>query len=180
MGAKPVWLLDIDGVLNATATNIPSTWPGSSWHRVHIDGFQITWSDKVVDFLKHVDAEGLAEIRWHTTWQERALDVGEAMGLPEFPVQEAPEWPPTGEKVADWIRAARPSWWKYGAAEQVLTVEKRPLLWTDDDIWSSLNAIRRQMLKKLGSVKMISPECIWGLQPGHLRDISRWLQQKNR
>jgi hypothetical protein len=178
----PVWLLDIDGVINATSSKIQThIWPESEWTRQHVDGFQITAARRVLDFIRAVHAEGLADIRWHTTWQDRALDVGAAFGLPEFEVQDCPEWPPTSELVAFWMKEGWPKWWKYKAAERILTEEKRPLLWTDDDIFSELNAVRRQELKshKLG-VCLVTPFSMNGLDSSNLRVIEKWLKSKNR
>lgn len=178
---KVIVLLDVDGVLNATATKIPTQiWPNSQWTRVHVDGFQLTVARPVVDFLNRINRDGLAEIRWHTTWQDRAPHVGEVFGLDDFEVQDCPEWPPTGVKVGKWLADGAPSWWKYHTVVRVLREEKRPVLWIDDDIFTDLKAPYRQELKGVGSIKMVVPETIWGLQPGHLREIDRWLNLKNR
>lgn len=177
----PVLLLDIDGVLNATATKVPDwTWPPNTWTRQHIDGFQITSSSRVVDFLTEVHESGLAEIRWHTTWQDRALDVGERLGLPAFPVQECTEWPPTSELVAFWIREGWPRWWKYKAAERILAEEKRRLIWVDDDILDELKAPQRQVLKRLGKILLVCPVSHTGLDAGDLRRIGDQLKKWNR
>lgn len=178
---KPVLLLDIDGVLNATATKVPDwIWPAHTWTRQHIDGFQITSSSRVVDFLTQVHDDGLAEIRWHTTWQDRALHVGEQLGLPEFAVQECPEWPPTSELVAFWFRENWPTWWKYKAAERVLTEEKRKLVWVDDDLFENLSAPRRQAMKSLGKVLLVNPIRQTGLDAGGLKRISGQLTKWTR
>lgn len=177
----PVLLLDIDGVLNATATKVPDwIWPAHTWTRQHIDGFQITSSSRVVDFLTGVHEMGKAEIRWHTTWQDRALHVGERLGLPEFPVQECPEWPPTPMKVAHWFREGRPGWWKYHAAERILTEEDRRLVWVDDDLFGNLSAPLRQELKALGTVLLVNPMTHTGLDAGDLKRISEQLTKWNR
>ena len=177
----PVWLLDIDGVINATATKVPDwIWPPHTWTRQHIDGFQITSSSRVMEYLTEVHEQGLAEIRWHTTWQDRALHVGEVLGLPIFEVEEAPEFPPTSELVAKWMRDGLPRWWKYPAAVRVLTLEKRRLVWTDDEIFDELNAVRRQEIAALGKTLLVCPIRQTGLDAGDLRRIRTQLKTWNR
>jgi hypothetical protein len=74
----------------------------------------------VVNFLTGVHEEGRAEIRWHTTWQHDAQNLADLVGLPKFPVADAPEAPrdgvPNGELTAARMRDGLPAWWKYGAA----------------------------------------------------------------
>ncbi len=177
---KPIWLLDIDGVLNATSMKLPThIYPTAAWTRQHVDGFQITAAKPVLDLLCKVHEEGLAEIRWHTTWQDRAPDVGAAFGLPEFDVQWTDEWPDSGEKAAQRIMAGYPNWWKHPAVYR-LVASGRKVLWTDDDIFGSLPAVHRQNLKKIGKVRMVSPTSLYGLQPGELRLISKFLKEWNR
>lgn len=177
---KPVILLDIDGVINATSMKIPThIYPATSWIRVHVDGFQITAARPVVDFLNRINREDLAEIRWHTTWQDRAPDVAEALGLDDFLVQPTDEWPDSSARTAERILAGFPRWWKYPAAYFLLK-EGRKVVWIDDDIWSELPAVYRQGLKKHGIIRMVSPERIWGLQPGHMREIERHLKGWSR
>ena len=77
----PVWLLDIDGVLNAAAKKPDrNVWPAADWieGRAHEAGgaaWRILAARPVVDFIRGVHEEGRAEIRWHTTWQHDAAAV---------------------------------------------------------------------------------------------------------
>ena len=50
----------------------------------------------VVDFLIGVHEQDRAEIRWHTTWQHDAQNLANLVGLPTFPIAEAPEAPVSG------------------------------------------------------------------------------------
>jgi hypothetical protein len=132
----PVWLLDVDGVLNA-ATKKPdrNVWPLDDWAEgcAH-DGrrqWPILFARPVAAFIREVHEQGRAEIRWHTTWQQDAAVVGKLMHLPDFPVAEAPEW--HAFLAADRVKLHDDEWWKIGAAVRVVEEEKRPLLWTDDD-----------------------------------------------
>jgi hypothetical protein len=177
---KPLWLLDVDGVINATSMCVAShIYPLASWQRLHVDGFQITAAKPVLDLLHMVHDDGLAEIRWHTTWQDRAWDVGEALGLPEFPVQYTDEWPDSSEKAARRMMVGLPRWWKVRAVYDLLG-EGHRVLWTDDDIFPELPAVHRQKLKTLGKVRMLSPVSLYGIQPGEIRMIKRFLKELNR
>lgn len=180
----PVMLLDIDGVLNAI-TKKPNTniWPAASWQtgRAVADDFSwpIMWSVEVIKFLTAVHDDGLAEIRWHTTWQHEAQTLADLVGLPTFPVADAPEAPrddlPNGELIAARIRDGLPAWWKYGAARRVVIDERRPLVWVDDDITYELTRQARDTLAALGPVRFISPDYRTGLTPRHLREINEFL-----
>lgn len=116
---KPVWLLDIDGVVNAVAHL-------DGMVNTKVMGFPINYSPKVIEFIKAVHADERAEIRWHTTWQESARSkFAPAVGLPDFPVADnGPRHDGAGGR----------GWWKDRAAHDVVFVEGRPLLWTDDDL----------------------------------------------
>ncbi|MBF9129495.1 hypothetical protein I0C86_11020 [Plantactinospora sp. S1510] len=100
----PVWLLDIDGVLNAvTKTPDPNVWPLDQWSRGEASDGETEWpilfARPVADFIRQVHEEGRAEIRWHTTWQQEAGAVGKLLDLPTFPVQPSPEWAVPGGVV---------------------------------------------------------------------------------
>jgi len=125
----PVWLLDVDGVINAFPTiRQPGSWRRNQWTRFKVRGFHIQAARPVLDFIRKVHEEGLAEIRWHTTWQEKALDLGDVLGLPTFHIAAAPEFDDRPDNVPH-----LGYWWKAAAAYRVVDVEKRRLLWTDDD-----------------------------------------------
>lgn len=169
---KPVWLLDIDGVVNA-ATKKPdrNVWPLKNWLATNVEGMPILASRNVLGFLREVHATGRAEIWWHTTWQESAQHLADALDLPTWPVRPAPEF-------ADFNSAAgRSGWWKLPAAERVVQIEKRPLIWTDDDITWSIGG-RYDVdanLRAHAPALLVSPNERTGLTPKHLRQIGDFL-----
>jgi|SRR5690242_3889824 len=173
----PVWLLDVDGVVNACTRNPDrSVWPADAWVRTEAKGVGHRWpilvAQPVVDFIRRIHEEGRAEIRWHTTWQHDAQNLAKVLGLPEFPVQDAPEY-------SAWfgVRDRRDDWWKLPAAERVVGVEGRALVWTDDDLRFPTPAEGRAIdaLRQAGRVLMISPNDRTGLTPKHLRQIDEFL-----
>src|SRR5690348_1664445 len=90
---RPLWLLDIDGVVNALARGpLPRIWPEHEWvQRLVITDIPdrgvmtlpILAARPVLDFIADVHASGRAEIRWHSTWRTAAISsFAPALGLP--------------------------------------------------------------------------------------------------
>lgn len=180
---KPVWLLDVDGVLNA-ATKKPdrNVWPAEDWvqgrARDDTRSWPILYARPVAAFIREVHESGRAEIRWHTTWQEWARAIEELLDLPSFPVQEAPEW----EVFLDGGRTKphNDEWWKIGAALRVVEEEKRPLLWTDDDadsFWNLPAAVRTRITSAQPTL-IVAPAPETGLCKRHLRQIDAFLTDR--
>ncbi len=171
----PVWLLDIDGVVNAASRSLPThAWPRDVWRQIEAEDAEgLSWPIKaaqpVVDFIRDVHHRGRAEIRWHTTWQRDAVDLGRRLGLPEFGVAAAPEFAEL-DKYLD-----RGRWWKLPAARRVLADEGRALLWTDDDADTDLRGEERAQLARLGRLLIVCPDRRTGLCKRHLRRIDAFL-----
>lgn len=136
----PVLLLDIDGVVNALSKKIPSgIWPHGSWITgkatdTELRELPMLIARPVVEFINELHSSGAAEVRWHTTWQSAAQNVAELAGFGTFEVAEAPEFENYRDFQKQAIIAHRPTWWKLPAAERVVQVEKRDLIWIDDDL----------------------------------------------
>lgn len=177
MSELPVWLLDIDGVVNAIGKGDPSVWPKAQWRQGRAEAtgqeWPITWAVPVVDFIRDAHESGRVEIRWHTTWQHEACNFAELVGLPVFAVADAPEFE---EQAAHAIAAGTPKWWKLPAAERVVREEQRPLIWTDDDItWSLARYDADARLRTHAPALLISPDQHTGLTPKRLRMIGDFL-----
>jgi hypothetical protein len=132
--ARPVWLLDIDGVVNALARGpVAGSWPADQWvqHVVTADipgsgrmVLPIYAAQPVLDFVSRVVASGACDVYWHSTWRTAAAsDLAPVLGLPPIPISIAPEWTKRPERI----------WWKLPAAHRVVQSGRR-LVWTDDDI----------------------------------------------
>jgi hypothetical protein len=172
--ARPLWLLDIDGVVNALSyAPVAAIWPRSQWLQrtitTPVEGrgiltLPILAAQAVLDFVTRVHEQGLAEIRWHSTWRDSAVTAfAPVMGLPtSIPISVAPEW------------SQRPHerWWKLGAAERALA-EGRRLVWTDDDIPVYLG--ERSAVSPDGRSLLIGPEPAFGLTAPHLAQIEAFL-----
>lgn len=181
----PVLLLDINGVLNAQSKQVPThVWAKEHWNQTKIKGldgveYPFKWATPVVEWLTGLHTSGRVEIRWHTTWQDEALAVGEVLGLPEFPVQYCDEWEQLRTNgsalAADLIRAGMPPWWKYPAAERVAAEEKRKLIWIDDDIDYEIPRRTRSVFKSVHTVELVSPAQGTGIITKHIAQVENTL-----
>jgi hypothetical protein len=167
---EPVWLLDIDGVVNAYGgrAKLPThAWPEADWIVAKANGFHIWAARPVLEFIRETHESGAAEIRWHTTWQHDAQLLADALELPTFRVQPAPEFHSYTQRAV--------GWWKLPAAERVLMEEERRLVWTDDDATWSLHGGKEAALRQLGDVLVVAPSEQTGLCKSHLRLIREFL-----
>lgn len=189
--SRPVLLLDIDGVVNVIQRSVDHrppyhVWSPDQWNRYTAVVFEshpneqrwpILVSQMVVDFLTALSAD--VDIRWHTFWQQEALRFGKLVGLPEFPVQDCPEWDENHGRVkARQMMNHRPGWWKYMAAERVVTEEKRPLIWLDDDLFEEVVLVYRNRLKAMGQpVLLVCPDLYAGLTRGQVHKVLKFVEE---
>ena len=172
----PVWLLDIDGVINAFPTiRQPGSWRRNQRMRVKVRRFTVEVARPVLDFIHKVHEEGLAEIRWHTTWQHDAPNLGEILGLPNFAVQDSPEFRYRRNNTPIWLGADVLDWWKLPAAERVLLDEGRPLLWTDDDAADLSDYTCGQLASYGPPLLIVAPDPVTGMVQADLDNIWNFL-----
>lgn len=171
----PVWLLDIDGVVNALARGqIFDSFPQDDWaqHVVEADipnmgtmVLPILVARPVLDFVAEVQQSGRAEVRWHSTWRTAAMtDLGPTLGLPPIPISIAPEW-----------TERPPGWWKLPAARRVRKSGRR-LIWTDDDLASYQEETAD--LAADPDALLISPDPQLGLTQRDLDQITEFLNTR--
>jgi hypothetical protein len=167
LDVRPVWLLDVDGVLNATrpgwgaAPRKSKVWSSSSSFE-----FTIRWAPALLDRIHNIHRGGLAEIRWCTTWCCDADALELLWHLPEL-----------GRAFTEPINGYAASVAKLAAARQVLA-DGRRLVWTDDaevptsgDLFGDVAADGRALL--------IAPDERYGLQPRDLDAIEAFLKESN-
>jgi len=150
---RPLWLLDVDGVLNAV-TRYPdeAVWPRWRNGVAHTDGgrntWPIRWSPDVIDRLLGWRATGAVDVAWLTTWGEDAnVDLAPLLGLPTLPVAGSP--PGRVARAGDAAGAVAHAevagadaadpltgrWWKFDVVRTLVRTDpRRPLVWTDDDL----------------------------------------------
>lgn len=160
--AGPVWLLDVDGVLNA----IRPGW-GEAPHqgRVFADGigWKFRWSPSLLAFVRSVASQREAEIRWATTWVPWARDLEATFRLPVLP-----------EAFGADEKTSFPSA-KLTAALRVVEVEQRPLVWTDDDAIPGFGLFRDRLMNAGVPVLLVAPQPNRGLQPEDVDAIRAFL-----
>jgi len=160
-----VWLLDVDGVLNAADPG----WDGEPRQGRAVAygvSYRVRWAPDLVGRIRQVHRSGTVEIRWATTWVDEIGEIERLLGLPRFPLAFS------GLGTAPAVAAPGVKW---RAALDVVEVERRPLVWTDDAIPS----LGRQ-LRRLGAgglpVMLVAPDPFTGLQPEHLDAIEAFLR----
>jgi hypothetical protein len=189
----PLWLLDVDGVLNAvTAKPDRSVW--RDWERGTATADGVSWpirfSPSVTRAVARVHDERLAEVRWLTTWGRHANgELRRLLRLPAFEVagEEARRDRPRpigpadpvdpGEAAshgelagADAVDALTGRWWKFDVVRRVhLDEPGRRIIWTDDDL-DGEHEVRRWMRQHTDCL-LLSPRTHVGLTAKMLRTI---------
>lgn len=166
MSKPPIWLLDIDGVINA---NRPG-WSAPP-RRVWCAGFTIRWAPALIARLREFHRMGSHEIRWASTWcgyPEQLDELARHLGL-RF----------------DRAFTDRPAskTWAEMKAEAAVTVlaEGRRLIWTDDDEALVAPAFYPEIAtaEREGRALLIAPRSNRGLQPSHLDEIAAFALDPN-
>jgi hypothetical protein len=158
MTTNTVWLLDIDGVINA---NKPG-W-GAAPRKVSCAGFTIRWAPALVVRIRQLHRAGWVDIRWSSTW------CGYPTQLDELSTRLGVDFP-----SAFGDRPPSKTWadLKVEAAIDVLSSGRR-LVWTDDDEVSAGRCLFPQIAEAEadGRALLIAPQSNRGLQPGDLDAI---------
>lgn len=161
----PVWLLDVDGVVNARRP----AWdqPFAQGH-AFVDGvtYRLQWAPALTRYIKSVHKRRAVEVRWATTWVDHVHQVERLLRLPAFhtafrglgasPAVAAPER-------------------KLAAALYVVEVERRPLIWTDDDAIPIAGEPRRRLEDAGVPMLLLAPDPFEGLSPEDLDRIDAFL-----
>lgn len=162
----PVWLLDVDGVLNASR-------PG--WGEVpdrgdaFVDGsrYSLRWAPSLTRRISAMALGGAVEVRWATTWVDHITQIERLLRLPKIETAFQGLNAPVDEAVARKVRAAL----------DVVEVERRPLIWTDDDAIPDHGELLDRLLNGGVPVLLLSPGSRHGLQPEDLAAIDDFVAQ---
>lgn len=151
----PVWLLDVDGVLNAARAGWGG--PGRA-QRVHVDGLQLRlrWEPKLIDRIRRLHTDQTIEVRWCTTWCPFTSVLEHLWHLPRL--------------GRAWDTMPADTWdAKVDAALGVLAAGRR-LIWTDDDL-DPADLPPELVDPDPGRALLIRPSASRGLRPEHLDEI---------
>ncbi|WP_435204296.1 hypothetical protein [Micromonospora sp. bgisy143] len=162
---RPVWLLDVDGVINA---NRPG-WGGPPrksqvWSDTDQVSYVVRWAPALIDRIRSLRASGIMDIRWCTTWCLDARRLEYLWHLPPLPRAITADPMPRG-----------PACWplKLAAARAVLA-QGRKLVWTDDEALPPPGPPRDQLTAG-GQALLIAPNSNHGLQPDDLDRIESFV-----
>jgi hypothetical protein len=162
----PVWLLDVDGVVNARRP----AWdqPFAQGH-AFVDGvtYRLQWAPALTRYIKAVHKRHAAEVRWATTWVDHVHQVERLLRLPAF--RTAFHGLGTSPAVAAPER-------KLAAALHVVEVERRPLIWTDDDAIPVSGPQLHRLEYAEVPVLLLAPDSYEGLGPDDLDQIDAFLE----
>ncbi|GGN38756.1 hypothetical protein FHR83_006864 [Actinoplanes campanulatus] len=159
----PVWLLDVDGVVNAFRGG---WYAGPRVVQVYSEAdaydYRIRYEPRLVAAIRRVHEDGLAEVTWCSTWCSDAAALEDGLGLPRLPRA-------FGEPVPGDAACAA----KLAAARRVIASGRR-LVWTDD-VEVAHHAGESAPWEADGRALLIGPNATRGLRPAHLRRIREFL-----
>lgn len=154
----PVWLLDVDGVVNVPRPGWGGA-PRSGTAYADGYGYQMRWAPALVDRIRHLHSSGLVEVRWCTTWCAYADQLERLWQLPRL-----------GRAFTDPLNGRKAVEAKQAAARQVVS-DGRRLVWTDDSAVPLPGMRLHDELTAGGGVLLIRPSSRYGLRPGDLDAI---------
>ncbi|MCM0677649.1 hypothetical protein NCC78_23600 [Micromonospora phytophila] len=166
----PVWLLDVDGVINA---NRPG-WGGPPrksqvWSDTDRVPYVVRWAPALIDRIRLLHESGMVDVRWCTTWCPDAHRLEYLWRLP--PLARAISADPMPRGPACWPL-------KLAAARAALA-EGRRLVWTDDDALPAPGRLRDELTAS-GQALLIAPKSNRGLQPEDLDRIESFIGELQR
>jgi hypothetical protein len=160
--SKPVWLLDVDGVLNASRPGWGAA-PRSGWAYSAGERWRIRWAPALVSRIRTLHRSGRVEIRWCTTWCHDADQIERLLNLPPF-----------DRAWGGQLFGAEASDAKLAAARTVVDTG-RPLIWTDDAEVPEEGPLVEE-LSGDGRGLLIRPKPYKGLQPEHVDAIEAFIE----
>jgi hypothetical protein len=155
---RPVWLLDVDDVVNADDPG----WGAAPFHATVFSprdrkGYRVRWAPELLDRIRRVQRAAV-EVVWCSTWCNEAELLEDLWGLPRL--RRAFDCPPPESFAARWDL-------KVSAAVRELEAGRR-VIWTDNDLPKF--GPGRERFEAAG-VLLIAPRPDRGLQPGDMDAI---------
>lgn len=167
----PVWLLDFDGVVNATHPG----WRQPPLRRSAFDQNGVSWevrfSLELIWSIRRLIDQGVVEIYWSSTWCGYTASIEHAVGLPSLPSAfMADPADPTWHRMVPELKLA--------AARSVLESDRR-LIWTDDTEVPRFGPLLEELTAG-GRGLLIRPTERRGLQPADLDAIGAFCGFRDR
>lgn len=161
--SPPVWLLDVDGVINASRP----AWGVQPASRVvaGIGGdFKIRWARELATRIVRLHRSGVVEVRWCTSWCPVADRLEMLFGFPSFERMLTLE----DTKTVPALTAA-----KQREALRVVS-SGRSLVWTDDEAIPRSGPVFDALAASGVSAHLVIPKPRRGLTPADLRGIEEF------
>ncbi|WP_436492730.1 hypothetical protein [Actinokineospora sp. HUAS TT18] len=128
-------------------------------------GYRMRWAPALVREIVALHRGGRVEIRWATTWVDDIGQVERLLKLPGFPTAFTTLGADPSVKAPER---------KAAAAIEIVEVERRPLIWTDDDAIPTHGPLIERLSIQLPTL-FIRPDARRGLQPEDCAAISEFL-----
>lgn len=160
-----VWLLDVDGVLNARRPGWGGP-PRRGYASSEGVSWPIRWAPALIARIHALHRLGSVDIRWCSTWCADADELERLFGLPRL--ERAFTEPVRPGEEADAVKLA--------AAYAVLD-SGVPLVWTDDVAIPASGPAYDRLVAE-GRTLLIAPDPGRGLQPGHLDAIEEFVRAR--
>jgi hypothetical protein len=159
----PVWLLDVDGVVNAFRAGWYTAPRLVQVHSAADDyDYRIRYEPRLVEAIRRVHEDGRAEVTWCSTWCSDAAALEDALGLPALP-----------RAFTEPVKGAAACAAKLDAARRVVAAGRR-LVWTDD-VEVGHHAGDCAIWAANGTALAVGPNGSRGLRPRDLRRIDEFL-----
>lgn len=162
--APPVWLLDVDGVINATRPGwgaAPRRAP--VWSATDGRSYPLRWAPPLVDRIRRLHDSGAVEVRWCSTWCPDADSLEQLWRLPVL----------VRALDADPMPRGAECWALKLAAARAVLAEERSLIWTDDEATPAEGPIYDELTAD-GRALLVTPLASRGLQPDDLDRIEEF------
>jgi len=164
MSDKPIWFLDVDGVVNALPKHGNAS---EGYQQTTILGFPIKYRPEVIEFINRIHRDGLAEVHWLTTWGADArYHFAKAVGLDDFEHAHEPAQSGSQERIV-WL----PTWWKLQVIKSV--AQGRRFVFTDDDLGADITRLIRDFAN---DTLLLTPCSEVGLDDEQLEHIDKFLR----
>lgn len=163
-GERPVWLLDVDGVINAVCFGVPD-----GYKRIRANGYEITYDPAIIARIRRLHDSGAVEVRWLTTW---CSDADTFLAEPLQMVRSLVVEGELDHRIAS-------GWWKSTAARRVSDANPdAALIWTDDDLsYSESKGEVDWLRERTGPTLAISTNPMTGLTADNLDRIEAFVER---
>jgi len=171
---KPLVLIDFDGVFNIvnSVESARKQWGKVITATIPYEGdprqsaFSVIVAQDIIEFFVWVDALGMVDIKWLSTWTHNTSKFPRFLGLPEFGWLERPSHDP------EW------GWWKLDVAKEAIggLEEETKVLWIDDDHGFDPGA--RTWLRNHPNVTAVAPKTVFGLTVSDLKEVAVFIEKE--